>query len=242
MRNRSTWLAANKAALDLRYALQIGDLVNWGNVAPSQFTKASEGMKPLEAAVPWAGAIGNHDTAAVCAGGSACPGANTSATVRDTTAYNQAFPVVPLRQRARNLRAEQDRQRVRDIQCRRRRLDGADPGAVATGRGGELGQGGRADASRSQRHHRHRTPTWRRTVPSAPATVATVRPHPSTCTTTWSRSIRTSRSSCPVTPVKPVCGPMWVRPGTRSSVCCRPTTARTPILFAWSRSTPQQEP
>jgi len=93
MLNRSTWLAANKASLDLRYALQIGDLVNWGNVAPGQFTKASEAMKPLEASVPWAGAIGNHDTAAVCAGGSACPGADASATVRDTTAYNRAFPV-----------------------------------------------------------------------------------------------------------------------------------------------------
>ena len=93
MLNRSRWLASNKAALDLRYALQIGDLVNWGNVAPSQFTKASEEMKPLEAAVPWAGAIGNHDTAAVCVGGSACPGADASVSVRDTTAYNRAFPV-----------------------------------------------------------------------------------------------------------------------------------------------------
>jgi hypothetical protein len=93
MRNRSTWLADNKASLDLRYVMQIGDLVNWGNVAPAQFTKASEEMRPLEASLPWAGAIGNHDTAAVCEGGSACPGANTSATVRDTSAYNRSFPV-----------------------------------------------------------------------------------------------------------------------------------------------------
>ncbi len=93
MRNRSTWLADNKTSLDLRYALQIGDLVNWGHVAPTQFDKASAEMKPLEAAVPWAGALGNHDTAAVCVGGSACPGANTSVTVRNTTGYNRAFPV-----------------------------------------------------------------------------------------------------------------------------------------------------
>lgn len=92
-RNRATWLADNKAALDLRYALQVGDLVNWGNVDRSQFAKASADIQPLEAAVPWAGAIGNHDTAAVCKGGSACPGARASATVRDTTAYNEAFPV-----------------------------------------------------------------------------------------------------------------------------------------------------
>jgi hypothetical protein len=92
-KNRATWLANNKSSLDLRFALQVGDLVNWGAVVPSQFTKASTDIAPLEAAMPWVGAIGNHDTAAVCVGGSACPGANTSQTVRDTSAYNQAFPV-----------------------------------------------------------------------------------------------------------------------------------------------------
>jgi Calcineurin-like phosphoesterase len=93
MRNRSVWLANNKASLDLRYAMHIGDLVNWGHVVPAQFDKASAEMRPLEAAVPWAGAVGNHDTAAVCVGGSACPGANTSVTVRNTTAFNRSFPV-----------------------------------------------------------------------------------------------------------------------------------------------------
>lgn len=92
-RNRATWLANQKSALDLRYAFQVGDLVNWGHVAPEQFTKASTDIEPLEAAMPWAGAIGNHDTAAVCVGGSACPGANTPVTVRDTSAYNRTFPV-----------------------------------------------------------------------------------------------------------------------------------------------------
>lgn len=92
-RDRATWLADNKKALDLRFAVQVGDLVNWGNAEPAQFTKASAGITPLEAAVPWAAALGNHDTAAVCVGGSACPGANTSKTIRDTTAYNHAFPV-----------------------------------------------------------------------------------------------------------------------------------------------------
>lgn len=92
-KNRATWLAANKAKLDLRYAAQVGDLVNWGNAAPAQFTRASTDLQPLEAVVPWSGAIGNHDTGAVCVGGSACPGANASQTVRNTTAYNKAFPV-----------------------------------------------------------------------------------------------------------------------------------------------------
>lgn len=91
--DRANWLIQNKADLDLRYAIQVGDLVNWGNVAPQQFSNMSTKLKPLEAAMPWAGAIGNHDTAAVCLGGSSCPGAVASQTVRDTSAYNAAFPV-----------------------------------------------------------------------------------------------------------------------------------------------------
>lgn len=92
-KNRADWLVANKSALDLRYAIQVGDLVNWGNVEPTQFDKISAEIKPLEAAIPWSGAIGNHDTAAVCAGGGACPGADTHDDLRDTSAYNRAFPV-----------------------------------------------------------------------------------------------------------------------------------------------------
>ncbi|WP_243073761.1 metallophosphoesterase [Microbacterium sp. SS28] len=91
--DRVAWLVANQQRLDLRFATQIGDLTNWGAVDPAQFQRASTELQPLERAMPWSGAIGNHDTAAVCAGGSACPGANTNATVRDTTAYNRYFPV-----------------------------------------------------------------------------------------------------------------------------------------------------
>lgn len=91
--NRVDWLVQNKSAIDLRYAVQVGDIVNWGNAVPAQFTNVSTGIKPLEASVPWAGAIGNHDTAAVCVGGSGCPGANANVAVRDTRAYNAAFPV-----------------------------------------------------------------------------------------------------------------------------------------------------
>lgn len=91
--NRVSWLVANQERLDLRFAAQVGDLTNWGSVDPAQFSRASTELQPLEQAMPWSGAIGNHDTAAVCAGGSACPGANTSLTVRDTTAYNRFFPV-----------------------------------------------------------------------------------------------------------------------------------------------------
>lgn len=91
--NRANWLGQNKSSLDLRYSIQIGDLVNWGQADPAQFTKASSDVKALEAVTPWAPVIGNHDTGAVCPGGSACPGQNANIAVRNTTGFNQAFPV-----------------------------------------------------------------------------------------------------------------------------------------------------
>jgi hypothetical protein len=90
--NRVGWLVQNKSRLDLRYAIQIGDLTSWGHVDPAQCAKASTEIQPLEAVIPWSVAAGNHDTAAVCAGGSACPGANTSVTVRDVSTFNRYFP------------------------------------------------------------------------------------------------------------------------------------------------------
>jgi hypothetical protein len=47
--------------------------------------------------MPYAIAIGNHDTAAVCPGGSACPGADTAAALRVTTTFNQFFPTTRFR-------------------------------------------------------------------------------------------------------------------------------------------------
>lgn len=91
--NRANWLSKNKSSLDLRYSVQVGDLVNWGEAVPAQFTKASNDLKALEAVTPWAPVVGNHDTGAVCIGGSACPGQNANIAVRDTTGFNQAFPV-----------------------------------------------------------------------------------------------------------------------------------------------------
>ncbi|SDV04447.1 3',5'-cyclic AMP phosphodiesterase CpdA [Microlunatus sagamiharensis] len=90
--NRSQWLADNKDKLDLRFAAVVGDIADWDSPDHDLYANAAQGLLPLQAAVPMAAAPGNHDTAAVCAGGSACPGAKTWITVRDTKTYNGYFP------------------------------------------------------------------------------------------------------------------------------------------------------
>lgn len=92
-RQRSEWLVANRDAFNLRFVTHIGDVVNWGVQDPPQFVRASEALQPLETAgIPYSLAIGNHDTAAVCEGGSACPGVSIPVVVRDTNAFNGTFP------------------------------------------------------------------------------------------------------------------------------------------------------
>ena len=64
--NRTAWLAANKSALDLRYVVHTGDVVNWGWLDAKQYTRARNAMAKLTAAkLPWSVAVGNHDTRAV---------------------------------------------------------------------------------------------------------------------------------------------------------------------------------
>ncbi|NHB84213.1 hypothetical protein G7085_05130 [Tessaracoccus sp. HDW20] len=89
---RSAWLVNNAAKLNLKYVTHVGDVVDWGNVAPEQYTRAQKGLAPLKGKVPYSLTLGNHDTGAVCQGGSACPGISTNVAVRDTTAFNKAFP------------------------------------------------------------------------------------------------------------------------------------------------------
>lgn len=113
--NRTQWLAANKAALNLSYALHTGDVTNWGWIAPDQIAIARRATAHLEnAGIPHVYAIGNHDTAVVGHngvagsrgyGGSAyvnnpeCVERFSAAEckswllVRRTAEFNQAFPV-----------------------------------------------------------------------------------------------------------------------------------------------------
>ena len=90
---RVSWLVDNKKALDLRWVLHSGDVHNWDTPDHAQFAAMSQRLEPLTAAgLPFVAAAGNHDTGAVCPGGSACPGADTSVTVRDTSTWNAYYP------------------------------------------------------------------------------------------------------------------------------------------------------
>lgn len=93
MASRYQWLANNKDALNLKFIAHTGDVVNWGVADPVQFVRASAATTDLDnSGVPFAYAIGNHDGAAVQVGGSAAPG-NVHDNLRNTTAFNQYFPV-----------------------------------------------------------------------------------------------------------------------------------------------------
>lgn len=91
-KNRSTWLVNNASRLNLKFATHVGDVVDWGNVTPAQYTRAKNGLSPLNGKIPYSLTLGNHDTGAVCAGGSACPGKDARLTVRDTSVFNKEFP------------------------------------------------------------------------------------------------------------------------------------------------------
>lgn len=87
--NRTQWLASSRSALDLRYVVHVGDSVNWDTTDHVQYRRAQSAMRVLNSArVPYTSSIGNHDTAAVCAGGSACDPARTRTLLRDTRSFN----------------------------------------------------------------------------------------------------------------------------------------------------------
>lgn len=93
MAKRVSWLAATKAKHDVRWVLQSGDLQSWDTADHYQFANMSSRLEPLAAAgLPLIAVPGNHDTAAVCPGGAACPGANTKVTLRDTSTWDSFYP------------------------------------------------------------------------------------------------------------------------------------------------------
>lgn len=90
---RVAWLVAHREALNLQWVLHSGDVQDWDTPDHQQWVTMSSRFAALATAgIPFIAAPGNHDTAAVCEGGSACPGADTAVTVRDTTLWNRYYP------------------------------------------------------------------------------------------------------------------------------------------------------
>lgn len=93
--DRTQWLVANRSVLNLAFVVHTGDMVNWDTPDHAQFELARSAMGRLDAAgIPWIPAIGNHDTAAVCPGGSACPNQSAHDNLRRTGTFNRSFPLV----------------------------------------------------------------------------------------------------------------------------------------------------
>jgi hypothetical protein len=91
--NRSSYIVQNKTAWNLKYVWQVGDLQDWDDATHSHYERASPCMRTIEnAGIPISLVVGNHDTNAVCYGGSACPGADTTVEVRNTTTWNTYYP------------------------------------------------------------------------------------------------------------------------------------------------------
>jgi hypothetical protein len=86
------WIAKNKKSLNIPMVLHVGDLVDFDNL--KQYATASLGFKILDRArIPYAIALGNHDTSAVGENtGSAAPG-DTHYNLRLTDKFNATFPV-----------------------------------------------------------------------------------------------------------------------------------------------------
>src|SRR5689334_18230496 len=75
------WIVKNREAMHMPIVLHVGDLVDFNNT--EQWQRASDGLKLFDdAKLPYALAVGNHDTAAVGEhSGSAAPG-NVNANLR----------------------------------------------------------------------------------------------------------------------------------------------------------------
>ncbi|MGI5869750.1 MAG: metallophosphoesterase [Kiritimatiellia bacterium] len=92
MRHRLQWLIDNRTNLNLKMVLAVGDVMNFNNEA--QYINQSQAFHVLnEAGIPYAIALGNHDTAAVKEdGGDAAPG-DVNLNLRNTQRFNTHFPL-----------------------------------------------------------------------------------------------------------------------------------------------------
>jgi hypothetical protein len=85
------WIADKKDSLKVPIVLHVGDVVDFNNI--DQYNRAGEGFSILDKArLPYAIAIGNHDTEAVGENSGIAPG-NMNQNVRKTERFNTFFPV-----------------------------------------------------------------------------------------------------------------------------------------------------
>jgi hypothetical protein len=93
LKDRFQWLVDHRSELNLKMMMQTGDFMNWDTPDHIQYQRASAALEVLDrAGLPYALAIGNHDTAATKVGGSAAPG-NVNTNLRNTSTFNRYFPV-----------------------------------------------------------------------------------------------------------------------------------------------------
>lgn len=91
--NRIQWIVNNKTSQNIKYVWQVGDLQDWDDATHSHYERASSGLKALEqAGIPYGLTVGNHDTSAVCSGGSACPGVDVPTAFRNIPTWDQYYP------------------------------------------------------------------------------------------------------------------------------------------------------
>lgn len=92
---RTNWTVRNKDKYDIRFLAHTGDMVTSGGHErdnQNQYVIASNAFKTIDqAGIPYLTTIGNHDTKAVCGGGSACDWRHTEEWTRDTTVFNKYF-------------------------------------------------------------------------------------------------------------------------------------------------------
>jgi hypothetical protein len=90
--SRFDWVIEKRDSINIPMVLHVGDLVNFDNY--NHWEVASKGYEALdESHIPYAVALGNHDTEAVgMYNGSAAPG-NVNQNLRKTHKFNSYFPV-----------------------------------------------------------------------------------------------------------------------------------------------------
>ncbi len=90
---RAQWLVNNKTALNLKYIWQVGDLQDNDDETHSQYERITAGLRIFEqAGLSYALTVGNHDSAATCPGGSACPGVDIPSALRNVNTWHQYYP------------------------------------------------------------------------------------------------------------------------------------------------------